>query len=256
MEVRTSIWVLPVKGGMLCLSSGRELEVAEICPLWKVCPRRGTPPCFPREPMYWSVFCWNRPLWKFQGFTTKSPSCIRFTAPLSSDPCLFTPGPRLKERPAFGMWFDGERASQIGRDHWKLLLGHSLDHVHSHSTGQSKSHGQVWQYIPCTGITLGRNLFHSRASLLGVMWQRVWMYNTLLGTRKMVTNNNALSYTKKWACAGTTEDLTSPPSITGSPPAGLMGGGSNIPDFWIEQRQSLSCRQTIFQWQKQTVPES
>lgn len=70
MEVRASVWVLPVKRGMLCLSSGRELEVAEIPPLWKVCPRRGTPPCSPREPMYYSVFCWNKPLQKFQGFTT------------------------------------------------------------------------------------------------------------------------------------------------------------------------------------------
>lgn len=39
----------------------------------------------------------------------------------------------------------------------------------------------------------------------------------------MVTNNNAISYTEKRACAGTTEDLTNLHFLTGSPPGGLMG---------------------------------
>ena len=148
---------------------------------------------------------------------------------------------------------EGKRPSQTMQDRWRLLLGHCLDHVHSHSTGQSKSHGQAWRYSPPTGLTPGKNTFHSLASFLEVTWQRVWMYNTLTRRKKMVANDNAISYTKKWACARVIEDLTNLPFITGSLPAGLMGGDSKLPDFWVEQRQSLSCRQARFQWQKQRV---
>lgn len=87
-------------------------------------------------------------------------------------------------------------------------------HVHSHCVGQSKSHSQVRWYIPPTGITPGRNIFHLLESLLKVTWHKVWMYNALIERKKIIADNNTIHYTKKQACARTMEHMTNLPVIT------------------------------------------